>query len=325
MTPTKTRTIGQWLVLDDRGDTWRVQCLACDRIQPHSKRLLQSAIPPRCKCGGKVPSKPVEPSKPPAPAVVPVRAVAPVLTPVAKLKGTKPALIGKRPDSEMEADRVAKPKAVKEPKPPKPPKPPKEPKPSRPRAGPVLEVGQVIHGLTVLGDAPTFAGRAMVTCRCECGVVRDFLRWHVAKGNIQSCGCRKDAAAALKHNERTVALPGDVFGSLTVLSEAERNKGTRCVLTECRHCKMIWKVQVTNLRRVGDHCACEARLRQSSLGRLRRQERLREVEAKRQQYRHLTHIRQIDNQIRYHQNRIAALRARRESLTPPATVAQEAG
>lgn len=307
MTPTKTRTIGQWLILDDKGDTWRVQCLACDRIQPHSKRLLQSAIPPRCKCGGKVPSKPVEASKLASPAVVPVQVVAPVLTPV-----VKPAKVKPEP----------KPKAVKEPKPPKP---PKEPKPSRLRAGPVLEAGQVIHGLTVLGDAPTFAGRAMVACRCECGVVRDFLRWHVAKGNIQSCGCRKDAAAALKHNERTVALPGDVFGSLTVLSEAERNKGTRCVLTECRHCKMIWKVQVTNLRRVGDHCACEARLRQSSQGRLRRQERLREVEAKRQRYRHLTHLRQIDNQIRYHQDRIATLLARRESLTPPATVAQEAG
>ena len=161
----------------------------------------------------------------------------------------------------------------------------------------------------------------MVTCRCECGTVRDFLKWHTAKGNIQSCGCRKDKAAALKHNERVTALPGDVFGSLTVLSEAERNKGTRCVLTECRHCKMVWKVQVTNLRRVGDHCACESRLRQSSEGRLRRQERLREAEARRQRYRHLTHVRQIDNQIRYHQDRIAALVARRDALTPAATVA----
>lgn len=321
MTPQpKSRTVGCWLVLDNEGSAWLVQCLACGRKTAFPRSLLSGEYPPRCKCGGKVAAKPAEPSKPPAPAVVPVQVVAPVLTPVAKLKGTKPALIGKRPDSEMEADRVAKPKAVKEPKPPKP---PKEPKPSRLRAGPVLEVGQVIHGLTVLGDAPTFAGRAMVTCRCECGVVRDFLRWHVAKGNIQSCGCRKDAAAALKHNERTVALPGDVFGSLTVVSEAERNKGLRCVLTECRHCGMLWKVQVTNLRRTGDHCACEARLRQSSQGRLRRQERLREVEAKRQRYRHLTHIRQIDNQIRYHQDRIATLLARRDSLTPPATVAQE--
>jgi hypothetical protein len=218
-----------------------------------------------------------------------------------------------------------KPKPVKEPKPPKPPrepKPPKELKPSRLRPGPTVEVGQVIHGLTVLGEAPTFAGRAMVTCRCECGTVRDFLKWHTAKGNIQSCGCRKDKAAALKHNERVTALPGDVFGSLTVLSEAERNKGTRCVLTECRHCKMVWKVQVTNLRRVGDHCACESRLRQSSEGRLRRQERLREAEARRQRYRHLTHVRQIDNQIRYHQDRIALLVARRDALTPAATVAQ---
>ena len=242
-----------------------------------------------------MPSKPPETAKPAGPAVVPVQVVAPVLTP------------------------VAKPKAVKEPKPPKP---PKEPKPSRKREGPVLEAGQVIHGLTFLGDAPTFAGRAMVTARCECGTVRDFLKWHVAKGNIQSCGCRKDRAAALKHNERTVALPGDVFGSLTVVEEAERNKGLRCVMTECRHCGMLWKVQVTNLRRTGDHCACEARMRQSSAGRLRRQERLREVEAKRQRYRHLTHLRQVDNQIRYHQDRIATLVARRETLQSAPTLTQ---
>ena len=105
MTPQpKSRTIGCWLILDDHGDTWRVQCLACDGKTAHSKRLLQGAVVPRCKCGGKVPSKPVEASKPLTPAVVPVQVVAPVLTP----RSTKPALIGKRPDSEMEADRVAK-------------------------------------------------------------------------------------------------------------------------------------------------------------------------------------------------------------------------
>jgi hypothetical protein len=302
MTPNNKNTVGCWLVLDDKGDTWRVQCLACNRKESFSRYLL-GAVAPRCKCGGKVPSKPVEASKPASPAVVPVQVVAPVLTPVAKLVKPKPE---------------PKPKAVREPKPPKP---PKEPKPSRKREGPVLEAGQVIHGLTVLGDAPTFAGRAMTTCRCECGVVRDFLKWHVAKGNIQSCGCRKDRAAALKHNERTVALPGDVFGSLTVVEEAERNKGLRCVLTECRHCGMMWKVQVTNLRRTGDHCACESRLRQSSAGRLRRQERLRDIEAKRQRYRHLTQLRQIENQIRYHQDRIATLQARRETLQSAPTVA----
>jgi hypothetical protein len=329
--------IANWTVLDQRGAVWSVSC-HCGYKTSFAAALMTR--PPKCKRCGASAAKPVQapppitqlragPGQPFTPVDKPVDKMASpqVVTPIKRERF--PALIGKRPASEMEADskpvNVAK---VKEPKPPKPPKPPREPKPpkelkpSRLRPGPTVEVGQVIHGLTVLGDAPKFAGRAMVTCRCECGTVRDFLKWHTAKGNIQSCGCRKDKAAALKHNERVTALPGDVFGSLTVLSEAERNKGTRCVLTECRHCKMVWKVQVTNLRRVGDHCACESRLRQSSEGRLRRQERLREAEARRQRYRHLTHVRQIDNQIRYHQDRIALLVARRDALTPAATVAQ---
>ena len=316
--------IANWTVLDKTGAVWSVAC-HCGYKTALPKALLELR-PPRCKRCGASASTPVQ-----SPPITQLRAgpgqpFTPVDKPVDKMASPQIAdalfgVLGLAPVTLKQP----KPKPVKEPKPPKPPrepKPPKELKPSRLRPGPTVEVGQVIHGLTVLGEAPTFAGRAMVTCRCECGTVRDFLKWHTAKGNIQSCGCRKDKAAALKHNERVTALPGDVFGSLTVLSEAERNKGTRCVLTECRHCKMVWKVQVTNLRRVGDHCACESRLRQSSEGRLRRQERLREAEARRQRYRHLTHVRQIDNQIRYHQDRIALLVARRDALTPAATVAQ---
>ena len=52
MTPQpKSRTIGQWLVLDDHGDTWRVQCLACQRKQSFARSLIAGPVPPRCRCG----------------------------------------------------------------------------------------------------------------------------------------------------------------------------------------------------------------------------------------------------------------------------------
>lgn len=303
MTPNNKTTIGSWLVLDDKGDTWRVQCLACGRSMPHSKRLLQSAFPPRCKCGGKVSAKPVEPSKQPAPAVVPTQPVAaavghPVADALFGIFGMVPVAPG-----------------VKEPQP------PKKPKPSRQRLATRVEVGQVIHRLTVLGDAPTFAGRAMVTCRCECGQVKNVLRWHLAKGNIQSCGCAKDSPEQTRHNMRTVALPGDVFGSLVVVEEAPKQGKNRTVVAECRHCSMRWRVAIQNLRRTTDVCSCAMRWAVSAAG-IDEARRVREAQkAKRLDYDRLRKCRELDRQIRSVEVRLAILRAKRESLTPPATVA----
>lgn len=290
MTPTKTRTIGTWLVLDDRGDTWRVQCLACDRIQPHSKRLLQGPVPPRCKCGGKVPAKPVEASKPAAPAVVPVQSPAshPAADALFKVFGMVP---------------VAKPA-----------------KPTRQIHRTTVEVGQVFHRLTVLGESETSGGRAMVRCQCECGTVKDVLRWHLAKGNIQSCGCAKDTPEQTRHNMRTVALPGDVFGSLVVVEEAPKQGKNRTVVAECRHCSMRWRVAIQNLRRTTDVCSCAMRWAVSAAG-IDEARKVREAQkAKRADYDRLRKCRELDRQIHAVEVRLAVLRARRDALTPPATV-----
>ena len=79
------QTVGNWNIVDNKGSAWLVQCLACQRKTAFPRSLLSGPYPPRCKCGGKVPSVPVEASKPASPAVVPVQVVAPVSEPIAVL------------------------------------------------------------------------------------------------------------------------------------------------------------------------------------------------------------------------------------------------
>jgi hypothetical protein len=51
-------------------------------------------------------------------------------------------------------------------------------------------IGQTFHDLTVISQK----GRR-ITCRCSCGVVREFWMSQVIKGNNKSCGCRKERSA----------------------------------------------------------------------------------------------------------------------------------
>ena len=257
MTPQpKSRTIGCWLVLDDDGSAWLVQCLGCGRKTAFPRSLLSGPYPPRCKCGGKVPSKPVEASKPPAPAVVPVQVVAPVLTPVAKPKGTKPALIGKRPDSEMEADRVAA----------APPAPPAPPAPERVkrqrRQPPPVQLGP-IDGTqwTVLSEVTSICedNRQTVFARCTCGKERNVVWCSIWIGKSKSCGClrAKKLVEARRLKPNTVALPGMEYGAMTVQSEGPRRGRLRSVWCLCGICKTTRLVRVQDLRSYrGQTCSC---------------------------------------------------------------------
>lgn len=297
MTPQpKSRTVGCWQILDPTGSAWLVQCLACGRKTAFPRSLLSGSIVPRCKCGGKVPAKPVETHKPPVAAVAQPEPPAshPAADALFKVFGMVP---------------VAKPE--------------KPAKPSRQKIRTTVPLGPVAGTrLTVLGESETSGGRAMMRCRCECGTVKDVLRWHLAKGNIQSCGCAKDSPEQ-SHNMRTVALPGDVFGSLVVVEEAPKQGKNRTVVAECRHCSMRWRVAIQNLRRTTDVCSCAMRWAVSAAG-IEEAHRIREAQKfKRADYDRLRKARELDRQIHAVEVRLAVLRAKRESLTPPATVAQE--
>jgi len=346
MTPQpKSRTVGCWLILDDHGDTWRVQCLACNRKESFSRYLL-GAIAPRCKCGGMsattailaparpqipppagfAPSKPepadlpeLDPILPFGPADNPVDKIAtpPVADALFKVFGMAPVTLERTVLTPVVKPKPEpKPKAVKEPKP---------PKPSRQIHRTTVPLGPVAGTrLTVLGESETSGGRAMMRCRCECGVVKDVLRWHLAKGNIQSCGCAKDSPNQTGHNMRTVALPGDVFGSLVVVEEAPKQGKNRTVVCECLVCAKRWKVGVQNLRRSSDDCACADRWRQSSAGKEQAQEIKLARIAKRAEYDRVRKVRELERQIRGVTARLAKLQAQLDALTPAATVAQGA-
>ena len=308
MTPNNKNTIGSWLVLDDHGDTWRVQCLACDAKTSQSKRLLQSAIPPRCKCGGKVASKPVEASKPASPAVVPVQVVAPVLTPVAKLVKPEP-----------------KPKAVKEPKPPKPPKEPSLPK------GHALnkDLAPIVFGpvegsrLTIVSLAPTNAwGGRMVNCLCDCGNTCTTAYFRIRRGITRSCGCLWKETIATNHTrrEKLRGLPGDRYGPLTVLREADpvgktKYRAVDCVCT-CGKERTITVKRLTSLTE--DRCRCYQveRPLPKGFGQPRKPPLLEESA------RYLRRYKRLQLRIAKHEATASRLRAELASLTPPATVAQ---
>ena len=282
--------MNNWTITDKTGPVWSVAC-HCGYRTTFAASLMNR--PPRCKRCGSTAAKPVD--KP-----VDKAASQPVADAFFKVFGMVPV-----------AEPVAKP--VPEAKP---------PKPSRYRLRVTVPVGYVCHKLTVLSDSETQKGRAMVRCRCECGVVKDVHRWHVAKGTVQSCGCSRDSATDLRHNMRTVALPGDVFGSLRVIEEAEKQGKNRTVVCECLVCAKRWKVGVQNLRRSSDDCACADRWRQSSAGKEQAQEIKLARIAKRAEYDRVRKVREIQQRIRVTTARLAKLQSQLERLTPAATVAQ---
>jgi hypothetical protein len=299
--------IANWTVLDKTGAVWSVAC-HCGYKTALPKALLELR-PPKCKRCGASAAKPVQ-APPPITQLRagPGQPFTPVDKPVDKMASPQIAdglfgVLGLVPVT------LEKPE-------------PKPAKPSRYRLRVTVPVGYVCHRLTVLGDSETQKGRAMVRCRCECGVIKDVHRWHVAKGTVQSCGCSRDSATDLRHNMRTVALPGDVFGSLRVIEEAEKQGKNRTVVCECLVCAKRWKVGVQNLRRSSDDCACADRWRQSSAGKEQAQEIKLARIAKQAEYDRVRKVREIQQRIRITTARLAKLQAQLDALTPAATVAQ---
>ena len=298
--------IQNWTITDHNGAIWSARC-HCGYAMSCAKALITSR-PPKCKRCGASAAKPIQSLPITQLRAGPGQPFAPADKPVDKMASPQIA------DALFDVLGLA-PVALEKPE-------PKPAKPSRYRLRVTVPVGYVCHKLTVLGDSETQKGRAMVRCRCECGTVKDVHRWHVAKGTVQSCGCSRDSATDLRHNMRTVALPGDVFGSLKVIEEAEKQGKNRTVVCECLVCTKRWKVGVQNLRRSSDDCACADRWRQSSAGKEQAQEIKLARIAKRAEYDRVRKVREIQQRIRVTTARLAKLQAQLDGLTPAATVAQ---
>lgn len=107
--------------------------------------------------------------------------------------------------------------------------------------------GHQFGRLTVLKDL----GGGKITCRCECGTVKEYNKSNVVRGLTRSCGCGH------KHPNKGVIkdLTGKRFGMLVVLKEL----GNRKVLChcDCGNDKIINKAHLQN----GDiqSCGCKRR------------------------------------------------------------------
>jgi len=353
MTPQpKSRTIGQWLVLDDKGDTWRVQCLACNRKESFSRYLL-GAIAPRCKCGGKVarpqipppagfvPSKPepadlpeLDPILPFGPAdnpvdkiasppvadalfgifgMVPVKADKP--KPEPKPKAVKTALIGKRPDHGPDAEPapVATPLPIPFPVP--------RPDKRQRRQPPPVYLGKIAGThWTVLSEVTSISNdnRTTVFARCVCGKERNVVWCSIWIGKSKSCGCLRAKALveARKLKPNTVGLPGMEYGAMTVQSEGPRRGRLRTVWCLCGICKTTRLITVQDLRQYrGQTCSCAVAHRRDRETRKQRQARMAVITAARVAGQRVRKIELLTAQIARLQDELARLQS-------PPTVAQ---
>ena len=242
MTPNSKNTIGCWLVLDNDGSAWLVQCLACQRKTAFPKSLLSGPYPPRCKCGGKVPAKPVEALPVLTRSVVPAK-------PERPLRGERLQAQYDGWQARQRAKRASLATGAK-------------PGPQGPR--PAIELGRVdVEGsrLTVTGTAQRDKqGYRRVQCVCDCGQTCTVKHAYALSGKQKSCGCLQ-AESMPRYRQNTPikhARPGDVYGARTVLSEGQHAGHDRTVLCLCT-CGTERVVSVRwLLRQTATACVCQA-------------------------------------------------------------------
>jgi hypothetical protein len=303
--------IANWTVLDKTGPVWSVAC-HCGYKTAFPKSLLELR-PPKCKrCGS---------AAAPVQKAVDKAATPPVATPIDRERF--PALIGKRPDSEMEADpkpaKVAKVKAV----PPPPPPPPVKVKRVR-REAPPVRVGPVdgTHW-TVLSESYSIAtdNRPTVIARCACGTERKVVWCSIWIGKSKSCGCLRAAAlnAARRLKPCKVARPGMVYGAMTVQAEGPRRGRLRSVSCLCGICGTTRTIRVQDLRSYKPgNCSCAVAVRRDKESQQQRRARMALVTAARLEGQRLQRMAKLRDQIAHLQAQLGML----ERLQSAATVAQ---
>lgn len=85
-----------------------------------------------------------------------------------------------------------------------------------------IAAGDKFARWTVLDSTiETARGERKYLCRCECGTERYVLERSLLYGGSKSCGCLKFEKALEKN---THDLTGGVFGELTVLHRAEKQR-----------------------------------------------------------------------------------------------------
>lgn len=96
----------------------------------------------------------------------------------------------------------------------------------------VVETGARIGRWTVQDDfIKTAKGEKKWLCRCDCGTERYVMERNLRYGGSMSCGClrKEEAAKAVSYD-----LTGQIFGDLTVLSRAEKQRKNGGIWWTCQ-------------------------------------------------------------------------------------------
>ena len=123
--------------------------------------------------------------------------------------------------------------------------------------GKPIETGVRFGRLVVLGQAENSRrGECRWLCRCDCGKEKSILERSLLYGGSLSCGCLRID----RHREEAAYdLTGQVFGDLTVLNRAERQRKNGGIWWTCRCiCGSTYECPATllvNGRRT--HCGCK--------------------------------------------------------------------
>jgi hypothetical protein len=119
-----------------------------------------------------------------------------------------------------------------------------------------INIGDRIGILTVLKIDSIDSDYPRFTCKCDCGVVKEFNSYHLFKDDCpkRSCGCDRP----LKKGQKRINI-GDKFNKLTVIGQApnsEDNKRQFICHCECGNITVVLAKLLTSEKRPTRSCGC---------------------------------------------------------------------
>lgn len=126
----------------------------------------------------------------------------------------------------------------------------------------IVEPGTKFGSWTVLGPAKE---PKKLSCRCECGTVKDVLKQSLLNGHSKSCGKKECRVVNVRHGPLKPIAPGTVFGEWTVLGPSKNEEKAKQGYFECQcSCGAVVDVYRSSLLRgISKSCqTCAGKRRQ---------------------------------------------------------------
>lgn len=127
-------------------------------------------------------------------------------------------------------------------------------------AGPVWSVAcTACHAVKSI---PRTLLQGPVPPRCKCSALRPVQPTQVAQLAADVEPSRSKPAK--RQNIQRKYWPGESYGCLTILRDAERTGADRVVIVRCEQCRKCWRVATRNLKLAQNDCTCDRRWRRSN-------------------------------------------------------------